>query len=277
MESPRLAAVVGWPIGQSLSPAIHRLWAAREDRNAHYVPIAAPPSYEAFVETIAALRTLQFRGCNVTHPHKDHALKLADAASDAARRIGAANMLTFGEDGALFADNSDHFGFAQSIAPAGPRRRALVLGAGGAARAVLFALADAGVEAVVANRSEANAGAAAAPFRARVIPWAERNTALADADLLVNATTLGMAGAPPLDLDLALAPDGTAVVDLVYAPLDTPLLKAARARDLLAIDGLGMLMHQARAGYRAWLGDDPAVDNDLRRTLEAELRRRARP
>lgn len=268
---PRLAAVLGWPVGHSLSPLIHRTWAARESANAHYIPIAVPPEPGALAAALKALASLGFGGCNITLPHKEAALALADAATAVARRAGAANMLTF-RNGTVEADNSDVEGIAASLRPLGPRKSALVLGAGGAARAVLLGLETLGVRDVaVANRSAARAAEAAAIIGARTVPWDTRSDALGAADLLVNATSLGMRGAPPLEIDLSAAAPGFAVVDIVYAPLETALLKAARARDFVCVDGLEMLMHQAGKGYRAWLGREAAVDADLRHRLEAAL------
>ncbi len=273
-ERPRLAAVLGWPISHSLSPVIHRVWAAREGANAHYVPIAVPPADEDFRHAIEALRTLGFAGCNVTLPHKERALKIADRASVDAQAAGAANMLTFTPTG-LEADNSDVEGLAGSLACVSGRSRAVLLGAGGAARAALIALKSSlGFSSViVVNRTLTRAQDIAA-LGAETRPWEERSAALSGADLLVNATSLGMTGAPPLDIDLAALPASAAVCDIVYAPLETPLLAAARARDLVTIDGLDMLMRQAAKGYRTWLGRKAEVDADLRHALISALARR---
>ncbi|MBB5517651.1 shikimate dehydrogenase family protein [Amphiplicatus metriothermophilus] len=281
-DRPRLAAVIGWPIGHSLSPAIHRFWAEREGVNAYYVPLAVEPSYEAFARACDALAGLGFAGCNVTLPHKEDALAYAVRASRRAAAAGAANMLTFGPDGAE-ADNSDIPGFAQALREAlgetAPGGKAVVLGAGGAARAVVLALAEAGYGPIlVANRSPQKAAQVASLAAAgEAVPWSERAKVLSGAKALVNATSLGMAGAPPLDIALDALPDDAVVADLVYAPLETDLLRRARARGLAAADGLSMLMHQAAFGYRAWLGREAKVDGALRAALEAAIARRRRP
>ncbi|HNR76912.1 MAG TPA: shikimate dehydrogenase [Parvularculaceae bacterium] len=274
-ETQRLAAVIGWPVGHSLSPLIHSIWAAREGVRARYDAIAVDPSDEAFRKRINELRVEGYAGVNVTLPHKERALKIADAASDAARAIGAANMLTFG--GAIRADNSDAAAVSDIIAALDVRpRSALVIGAGGSARAVLWALKAQEVGRVfIANRTLARAEEIAPIADAEVIAWTARNAALESADLIINATSLGMKGQPPLDLDHERLKPGAVVFDIVYAPLETPLLKAARLRGLKTVDGLEMLMRQAVPGYLAWLGNAAAVDDDLRKRLEAALKARA--
>lgn len=277
-DAPRLAAVIGWPIHYSLSPHVHRAWAEREGANAHYIPLAVEPGYEAFARACDALRALGFNGCNVTLPHKEHALRYAAKATPRAEKAGAANMLTFADDGA-HADNSDIAGFAGALRDAAPGLepgRAVVLGAGGAARGVVLALAEmAFAPIVVVNRSRERAETVAAlAAQAAPLDWADREEPLDGARLVVNATSLGMKGAPPLDLSLTRLSRDAVVAEIVYAPLETPLLKAARARGHRTVDGLAMLMHQATFGYRAWLGTEAKVDAGLRRILEDELARR---
>lgn len=272
---PRVAGVVGWPIGHSLSPLIHQTFAAREGADAVYLPIIAEPGFEAFARAAEALAGMGFRGVNVTLPHKENALRYAAAASPAARAAGAANMLTFSADGP-YADNSDVAGFAAALSDglkAGENpRRAVVLGAGGAARGVILALKGLGLEEIaVANRTPDKAARLAADLSVRTIAWEKRAEGLAAADILVNTTSLGMAGEPPLDIDLALLPQTAMVADIVYRPLVTPLLGAARARGLRTADGLSMLMYQAVSGYKAWFGARAEVDADLRARLEAAL------
>jgi shikimate dehydrogenase len=276
-EAPRLAAVIGWPVAHSLSPLIHMTWAAREGVDARYDAIGVEPTDEAFRQRIDCLRAAGYRGVNVTLPHKERALKFADSASDAALIAGAANMLTF-KEGKIVAANSDAAAVKRLLHALDPApRRALVLGAGGAARGVLWALNRAGVSTIlIANRTRERAVAIAPIADATVIEWNERALALADADLLINATTLGMSGAPPLDLDIAMLKQGAVVLDIVYAPLETALLKAAKARGLAVIDGLGMLMEQAVPGYLAWFGERAEVDADLRARLVAEQKARGR-
>ena len=276
-HAPILAGVVGWPVGHSLSPLIHGEWARRAGINGHYIPIAVKPSYDDFAPAMDALRTLGFAGVNVTIPHKEHALAYAEGSSDAAFKAGAANMLTFGEK--TYADNSDHVGFAEAVREhaASPGKSALILGAGGAARGVLLALQSLGFEKIaVANRTRAKAEMLADSFAVDATDWNARADALEGIDLLVNTTSLGMTGEPPLDIDLSELKPSAIVADIVYAPLETPLLKAARARGLRTVDGLAMLMHQAVPGFKSWFGGDAVVDEALREILVAELKKRGR-
>ncbi|MFL1463100.1 shikimate dehydrogenase [Roseococcus sp. DSY-14] len=263
-----LAGVVGWPVAHSRSPQLHGHWIARHGLDAAYLPLPVRP--EDFATAIHGLRAAGFRGCNVTIPHKEAAFALCDAVTERARRAGSVNTLVFTPD-AITGDCTDGFGFLASLegldVTAGP---AVVLGAGGAARAIAAALLDAGCPRLTlvnrnAARAEALAAALGGPVHVAGAP------PLADAALLVNATSLGMAGQPPLGLDLSPLPAGATVADIVYVPLETPLLRAARARGLRAVDGLGMLLHQARPGFAAWFGLDPVVDDALRRATAADL------
>lgn len=275
--APKLAAVIGWPAAHSLSPLIHATWAAREGANAYYAPVAAAPTFEDFARVADGLKAAGFRGVNVTLPHKEHALRYASDASEEARAAGAANMLTFEESGA-FAENSDIFGFASALNEiVGEKRSALVVGAGGAARGVVLALAKrCGVGKIsVVNRTREKSDAVAALVGGAAIDWAKRDDALSGVDVVVNATSLGMTRHPPLDIDARAIDAGAVVCDIVYTPLETPLLKAARARGCRTVDGLSMLMHQAAPGYRKWLGATAEVDADLRARLEAALAARA--
>ncbi|MFN0023237.1 MAG: shikimate dehydrogenase [Parvularculaceae bacterium] len=270
---PRRAGMLGWPVAHSLSPLIHTTWAAREGIDAGYDPIAVAPDDGAFRGAIERLRNEGYRGVNVTLPHKERALKFADQASEEAIAAGAANMLTFTASG-IAAGNSDIAGFAAAVMETGATpRAALILGAGGAARGVAIALSRrlGARSIVVANRTRARAEVVAALAGGAAIDWSARGAALADIDLLVNTTSLGMTGEAALDLDLDALPRSALVADIVYAPLETPLLAAARARGHTTIDGLSMLMHQAAYGYRAWLGATAVVDADLRARLEAAL------
>ena len=275
-QSARLAGVVGWPVSHSLSPLIHSTWAAREGVDARYAAIPVEPDDRSFRIRIDELRRSGYRGVNVTIPHKERALKLADSASDAAKTIGAANMLTFSEEGVIAA-NSDATA-VRAITLELQRRpdKVLVIGAGGAARGVLWALKHRidPLSVTLTNRTRARAEEIASIAAAEVIDWADRNTALSEADLIINATSLGMRSQPPLELDHDRLKRGAVAFDIVYSPLETPLLKAARARGLETIDGLEMLMRQAVPGYLAWLGDKAEVDADLRARLEAALKAR---
>ncbi|MEO0821271.1 MAG: shikimate dehydrogenase [Pseudomonadota bacterium] len=269
-EAPRVAGVMGWPIHQSKSPILFAHWFATMDIAGHYIPLAVDPADFAMV--FAALPKSGFRGVNVTVPHKESALAEADLRTETAEVIGAANMIVFDPAQGRIADNTDAYGFFENLRAGAPLWQAkaapaLVLGAGGAARAVVHALAEAGVPEIrIANRSRDRADTLASlrPGVARPVAWDERSDALDGAGLLVNTTSLGMAGKPPLDIVLDAMPAGGVVNDIVYAPLETPLLAAARARGLCAVDGLGMLLHQARPAFRAWFGADPAVDAALR-------------
>lgn len=278
MTSHPLAGVLGQPIAHSRSPRLHRHWMARHGLPGDYVAIeVAPADLEA---VLRMLPRMGFVGVNVTVPHKVAALALADEVTARARRIGAANTLIF-RDGRIHADNTDGEGFLCALrqgAPdwdpaAGP---ATVLGAGGAARAVLDALLEAGVpEVILTNRTreaaETLAAAAQAEWgpRIRVLDWVGAGNAVEEGVLVVNATSLGMMGKPAFRVPLDGLHPGQVVVDLVYAPLETRLLAEARAAGAVAVDGLGMLLHQAVPAFEAWWGIRPAVDEDLRRAVLA--------
>jgi shikimate dehydrogenase len=269
------AGVIGWPVGHSLSPALHRHWLDKHRIAGTYEAVAvAPEDLEKFLRSLARSG---WRGVNVTIPHKERALACMDSVEPAAERIGAVNTVVVGDKGRLLGSNTDGYGFWQNIIAAAPKFDlaggvAVILGAGGAARAIAVALIDAGAKEIrVVNRTPARAKLLARslgrPLRA--LAWEQRNAALAGAALLVNATSLGMAGQPPLDIDLTALPTAAMVNDIVYKPLETPLLAAAAARGNPVVDGLGMLLHQARPGFRAWFGVDPRVTPDLRRAVLA--------
>ena len=225
------------------------------------------------------LRAMNFRGCNVTLPLKEKALLLVDRADSLARRIGAVNTVVVQPNGELHGSNTDAFGFVENLKAAAPAWRAdagpvVVLGAGGAARAVLAALIDQGAREIRLfnrNRERADALKEALGGPVQVGPWRERDQALANAALVVNTTSLGMAGHEELELSLEALPRTALVTDLVYAPLLTALLQRAKARGNAIVDGLGMLLHQARPGFEAWFGVAPAVDEQLRRHVAADL------
>lgn len=277
-SAPIVAGVAGWPVGHSLSPLIHGEWARRAGIVGRYVRIPVEPDYHAFARAMDGLRSQGLKGVNVTIPHKEHALRYADEASVNAKTAGAANMLTFGDK--TFADNSDSAGFAEAVreqTPA-PGKSALVLGAGGAARGVILALQSLGVEDIfITNRTKKKAEVLADTFGLSAIDWDRREDALAAIDLLVNTTSLGMTGEPPLELSLETLRPGAIVADIVYSPLETRLLKWAKAKEHKTVDGLAMLMHQAVPGFRAWFGGEAVVDAALRAILVDELKRRARP
>ncbi|MFO1209051.1 MAG: shikimate dehydrogenase [Amaricoccus sp.] len=266
--APPLAGVIGWPIGHSRSPRLHGHWLRRYRIDGHYIPIALSP--EAFEAGLRALLQLGFRGVNVTIPHKEAALALATTTTERARAIGAANTLTFGPDGSIHADNTDGYGFVANLRQhvpgwdpaAGP---ALVLGAGGAARGIVAALlAEGAPELRLANRTGERAESLAAHFgpRVRVVAWEEALAGAGDATMVVNTTSLGMAGEPELPFRFD-AGGSYLVTDLVYGAEPTPFVRAARQRGLPAIDGIGMLLHQAVPGFEAWFGRRPEVDAEL--------------
>jgi len=267
----RVAGIIGWPVAHSRSPRLHGFWLRRYGIDGTYVPL--PVQAEKFGEALRALPLIGFVGANVTVPHKEAALAAVERASREARRIGAVNTIVVAVDGTLEGRNTDAFGFGESLrtalpgwsAAAGP---AVLLGAGGAARAVAVFLLEAGAPEVrVANRTPERAERLAADIGGaiRVVGWDDRAVALADAALLVNTTTLGMVGQPPLDLPLDRLPPSAVVNDVVYAPLETALLAAARRRGNPVVDGLGMLLHQARPAFAAWFGVEPEVTPELRR------------
>lgn len=265
-----VAGVFGWPVAHSRSPRLHGYWLRKYGIDGAYLPFATTP--EDLFAAIRALPKLGFRGANVTLPHKEAALDAVDELTPAARRIGAVNTLIVGDDGAIRGDNSDGFGFLEHLKASAPQwradaGRAIIIGAGGAARGIVVALQDAGVrEIVVINRTAFRAEALAADLGPgiAVLGWDDRAAALKDAALLVNTTQLGMNGQPPLALDLTHLPPAAVVDDIVYAPLETDLLKQARSRGNVTVDGIGMLLHQARPGFTAWFGREPEVDTGLR-------------
>jgi shikimate dehydrogenase len=266
------AAIVGWPVDHSRSPALHGFWLKQHAIDAHYGRLPVEPNRAALERLVAFLKqTPNARGCNLTLPHKIDILPLLDAIDPAAARIGAVNTVIKRADGSLEGRNSDAFGFLAALIDGAPRWTAakgpvVVLGAGGAARAVVASLVDAGVpELRLLNRTQNSAVALGTAFtpddgrRIAIERWEDRNAVLADATLLVNTTSLGMTGQPPLDIDLARLPTDAAVDDIVYVPLETPLLATARARGNRCVDGLGMLLHQGRMGFEAWFGQKVAV------------------
>jgi shikimate dehydrogenase len=273
----RKAGVMGWPIGHSRSPALHGWWLAHHGIDGAYVPMAVRPADLA--AALRALPMLGFAGCNLTIPHKEPALALVDRVDPLAARIGAVNTIVVGEDGMLEGRNTDAYGFLANLREGQPgwsarRGPAVILGSGGAARAIIVALLDDGVPAIrLVNRTAVRAAALAAEFGPLIRPvdWARRADALAEAALLVNTTSQGMTGEAALDLDLGRLPRDALVNDVVYAPLETPLLAAARRRGNPAVDGLGMLLHQARPGFAAWFGVEPAVTPALRDAVLATL------
>jgi shikimate dehydrogenase len=272
-----LAGVMGWPVAHSRSPAIHGHWIRQHGLHGDYVLLPVQPAQ--LPDAVRGLRALGFAGCNITIPHKVAAMALVDRVDPLAQRIGAINTIVVEPDGVLAGYNNDAYGFIQSLLDAQPGWRAdagpvTVLGAGGGARAILVALAERGAREIrLCNRSLDKAQALAEEFGAPVCayPWAQRAEALDGCALLVNTTSLGMKGQEPLDLPLDRLPAHALVSDIIYVPLETPLLAKARQRGNPTVNGLGMLLNQARPAFRSWFGVMPEVTPELRRAIEATL------
>lgn len=271
----RLAGVMGWPVGHSRSPRLHGYWLARYGIRGAYVPMPVKP--ENLEQALRALPVLGFAGCNLTVPLKERALGMLDEVEPEARRIGSVNTVIVRADGSLFGRSTDGFGFIENLRDRAPRWRpgnapVAILGAGGSARAVAAALHRAGeTEIRIINRTLDRAATLVADLGGplQACGWSERQDAIRGCHLLVNTTTQGMVGEPPLDLTPAGLADGAIVTDIVYVPLETPLLAAARAVGYHPVDGLGMLLHQARPGFEAWFGVAPEVDAGLREAVLA--------
>jgi len=262
------AGVFGWPVAHSLSPALHGFWLKQYGIDGTYELLPVKP--EDLETEVKALAAKGFAGANVTLPHKEAAAKYMTRLDDVAAKLRAVNLIVVQDDGALEGRNTDGFGFIENLKAATSdlalkNARAVILGAGGTAKAVAHALACHGARVLITNRTEEKAHAIAEDLGGiDIVPWAERTRALVGASLLVNTTTLGMKDQPPLELDIAgLAPDA-AVADCVYAPLETELLREAKAAGFIAVDGLGMLIHQARPAFQAWFGIDPEITPALR-------------
>jgi shikimate dehydrogenase len=271
---PPAACLIGWPAAHSRSPLIHHYWLRTLGIEGGYVIEAGPP--DEFQDFVFRLSLRGFVGANVTIPHKELALSLSKPDARA-RAVGAANTLWFA-DGELCSTNTDVEGFISNLDASAPGwdtcEDALVLGAGGASRAVVFGLLDRGIKRVhLANRTIERARALADQFGAKIVPvaWEALGALLPRTGLLVNTTSLGMEGQPPLEIDVGVLPSLAVVADLVYVPLDTPLLTASRARGLKTADGLGMLLHQAVRGFELWFGQRPEVTAELRALVEADL------
>ena len=274
MTKPRAACLIGWPAAHSRSPLIHHYWLRTLGIEGGYNIEAVPP--EGFAEFVLHLSTHGFVGANVTLPHKERALALSRPDARA-RAVGAANTLWY-DGGELRSTNTDIEGFINNLDASAPGwdeiEEALVLGAGGSSRAVVFGLVERGIKRVhLANRTIDRARTLADQFGANVHPvaWDAIGDLLPRARLLVNTTSLGMHGQPALELDAGLLPSQAIVADLVYVPLQTPLLAAAQARGLKTADGLGMLLHQAVRGFELWFGQRPEVTPELRALVEADL------
>lgn len=274
-DHPRipLAGVIGSPIAHSRSPVLHAYWLKLYAIRGHYIPMDV--TRQDLGLTLSLLPRLGFVGLNVTIPHKETILGLADVVTDRAALIGAANTLIFGKDGRIHADNTDGTGFLANLRQNAPGWRptsglALVFGAGGAARAVVAALIEAGVpEIILANRTRARADALRADFGAKVVvrDWIQARSLVGSAHTIVNTTALGMIGRPDLEVPMTDLVPGTLVTDLVYTPLRTAFLEAAEANGGQVVDGLGMLLHQAAPGFERWFGRRPEVDEATRNAV----------
>lgn len=272
-----VAGLMGWPVSHSRSPDIHNHWIAQHGLRGSYVLLPVAP--DNLAQALRALPVLGFAGCNLTIPHKVAAMALVDHVDPVARRIGAINTVVVQPDGSLTGRNTDAYGYLESLLAEAPDWRpasgpVAVIGAGGAARAVIVALADKGVREIrVCNRSPEKAQALARELGAPVVavPWAQRHDAVAGVALLVNTTSQGMGEQPPLNLSLDQLPAQALVSDLVYVPLLTPLLAAAQARGHRTVGGLGMLLHQARPAFESWFGIMPQVTPALRALVEQSL------
>lgn len=273
----KLAAVIGWPVRQSVSPVLHSHWLKQHGIKGGYVALPIEPAN--FGRCVAALPLMGFAGASVTVPHKEAAFALVSSLDEDSRATGAVNTLVFKGDG-VAGMNTDVRGFAASLAEtlgadAARRGPAAVLGAGGAARAIVLALQRAGSPEIrIVNRTPARSEALArsAGGAIRPVSWGDWKAAFGDAGLLVNTTSLGMTGKPPLEIVLDHLPRRAAVADIVYNPLETDLLRAAKARGHATMDGLGMLMHQAVPAFAAWFGVTPKVTPELRAELERAVR-----
>ena len=275
MSPPKKAGVIGWPITQSRSPLIHGTWLEELDIDGSYEKYAVEPNeLPSFIQN---LQQNGFAGLNLTIPHKEQVLSLVDEITDEAKAIGAANTLWF-QDDKLIAGNTDGYGFLTHLQTSAPNWQtsmpALILGAGGAARAIIYALLQAGVpEIILTNRTQERADQLAKEFGNKLskIAWQDKEEALARCGLLVNSTSLGMTGKPALEINIASLPQKAVVYDIVYAPLETELLKAARLKGLATVDGLGMLLHQAVPGFEKWFGTRPQVTQELYQKVVADL------
>jgi shikimate dehydrogenase len=275
-----LAGVMGWPVMHSRSPMLHNYWLDQYALAGRYLPLAVTP--DGLAAALRALHPLGFAGCNLTLPHKQQAMAIVDEVDTVAKRIGAISCVTVRPDGSLAGTNNDCFGFIHSLKQEQPQWRAdagpvVVLGAGGGARAVCYALMQDGAKEIrLVNRSLARAQSLADEFAApgvslKALPWDQRHDALEGAATVVNTTSQGMAGQGALDINLDALPKTALAADIIYVPLETPFLAAARQRGNPTWNGLGMLLHQARPAWKSWFGLEPIVTAELREMIERSL------
>ena len=278
-----LAGVMGWPVMHSRSPLLHNYWFKRHGLAGTYVPLAIRP--EGLAAALHALQPLGFAGVNLTIPHKQHAMTLVDEVDSVAIRIGAISCVVVRPDGSLFGSNNDCYGFVHNLKQTQPGWRAdagpiVVLGAGGGARAVCYGLLQEGAKEIrLVNRTLARANGIAAEFGSaiEVLRWEDRHDALEGVVMAVNATSQGMSGQPALDIRLDKLPKSALAADIIYVPLETPFLAAARKRGNPTLNGLGMLLHQGRPAWKVWFGIEPEVTEELRALMERSLGPEAQP
>ncbi|MGA8515227.1 MAG: shikimate dehydrogenase [Burkholderiaceae bacterium] len=272
-----LAGVMGQPVMHSRSPMLHNYWFAQQGLAGSYVPLAIAP--EGLAAALRALQPLGFSGCNLTIPHKQEAMKIVDEVDAAARKIGEISCVTARPDGTLLGSNNDAFGFIRNVREAQPAWRAdagpiVVIGAGGGSRAVCYGLMLEGAKEIrLVNRHFERAQGIAQDFGSpiKAYPWEQRHDLLAGAAMVVNTTSQGMVGQTPLDIALTKLPTTALAADIVYIPLETPFLEAARLRGNPTVNGLGMLLHQGPLAWKAWFGIEPAVTKELRALVEKSL------
>ncbi len=273
-----LAGVMGWPVMHSRSPMMHNYWLRQHELAGTYVPLAIPP--EGLAAALKALHPLGFAGCNLTIPHKQQAMTIVDEVDTVAKRIGAISCVVVRPDGSLAGTNNDWFGFIHNLKQEQPGWRAdagpvVVLGAGGGSRAVCYGLMQEGAKEIrLVNRTFARAKSLAGEFGGPIqaLPWEQRHEALEGAAMVVNATSQGMAGQPALDLRLDKLSKIALAADIIYIPLESPFLAAARSRGNRTVNGLGMLLHQGRPAWKLWFGIEPVVTAELRIMMEKSIR-----
>ena len=272
-----LAGVMGWPVMHSRSPMLHNYWFKKHELAGTYVPLAIRP--EGLAAALRALHPLRFAGCNLTIPHKEQAMTLVDEVDALAKAIGAISCVVVRPDGSLSGTNNDCYGFIHAIKQEQPGWRAdsgpiVVIGAGGGSRAVCYGLAQEGAREIkLVNRTLDRAQAIARGFGGpiRALPWDERHEALEGAAMVVNTTSCGMVGQPALDIKLDKLPKNALAADIIYIPLETPFLAAARKRGNRTVNGLGMLLNQGRPAWKAWFGIEPEVTAELRAMIERTI------
>jgi len=272
-----LAGVMGWPVMHSRSPLMHNYWFGKLGLAGAYVPLAIEPA--GLAAALRALAPLGFAGCNLTIPHKQQAMTIVDEVDEVAERIGAISCVVVRRDGSLYGTNNDWRGFIDNLKQEQPGWRAdagpvAVIGAGGGSRAVCYGLLQEGAEEIrLVNRTTAHAEAIADEFAGpiSVLPWVSRHEALEGAALVVNTTSCGMVGQPALDLRLDRLPQRALAADIIYIPLETPFLAAARERGHHTVNGLGMLLHQGRPAWKLWFGLEPEVTAELRERMERSI------